>query len=425
MLGILNDKSVSVVMGLAGFVLGAFCIWTLSKLKRGARATATHQRPTITSQGAIDQQIMSEGIYGMMIVDATGKEKPWVNDTVVQMLGYSRNELNTLSLDSIWSSGDFENCTDFLRSVQRAARSGVTEVELIKRDNTRLPMMITGMPVTHEGKPYFALTLQDITALKAMHHRLLQTAKLASIGQLVAGVAHELNNPLGAIRLHAELIESSVAESKDLAEVKNEIQESLKSVDSCVDRMQKIIASLRQFSRNTNGKEFREADFNELIEQTLLLYGKRLRDEKINLELDLTNELPKVHMDPQQMEQVLINLLSNAVDAMANAPERKIRIQTRPHKGGVVCVVQDTGPGVPKANRDRIFDPFFTTKEVGKGTGLGLSLSYSIMKEHKGDITVSGEPGQGAVFTIWIPGQLYVEAQKPRAENARLTGVSR
>lgn len=355
----------------------------------------------LQERGAVEQKIINQGLHGVILLDSSGQTKFWANEAASDLLGYTPEEFNLLGVSEIWPEEEKPKALGLLADTRTQTKATLPEFLLRKKNGTRLPVMATGLFVDYFGKSYIALLFQDISPLKLLHEKLLQTAKLASIGELVAGVAHELNNPLSALRLHSELINSSVEGIADPS--RTEVQESIRMVDGCIDRMQKIISGLKKLSRPSVTREYSEMDFNQLIDQTLLLYGKKLSNEKICLNLELDPDLPKVVVDAQQIEQVLVNLLANAVDAMGSTSDKKITIRTQATAEGITCIVSDTGMGIPVENRARIFDPFFSTKEIGKGTGLGLALSFSIIKEHQGELTLLDRSSPGTSFSIWLP----------------------
>jgi C4-dicarboxylate-specific signal transduction histidine kinase len=235
--------------------------------------------------------------------------------------------------------------------------------------------------------------------LRDKQEQLVQAGKLATLGELTTGVAHELNNPLNNIGLFMgnalDLIALGVADRERIAgELRNALQQVRKATE--------IISHLRTFGRVASVS--REPVFvNQVIERALSLMHEQLRLREIEVELDLSAVPAVVMGNPIQLEQVLINLLTNARDALAESPRKIISIACEVREAVLALTFSDTGPGIPEGLERRIFDPFFTTKEVGKGTGLGLSITYGIIKEHGGTITVANRPGQGATFLIQLP----------------------
>jgi C4-dicarboxylate-specific signal transduction histidine kinase len=234
--------------------------------------------------------------------------------------------------------------------------------------------------------------------LREKQEQLVQAGKLATLGELTTGVAHELNNPLNNIGLFItnaiDRIELGPAEEEA---IKNDLSEALAQVRKATD----IISHLRMFGRAAP-VTFEPVLLEEVIERSLSLMQEQLRLRQIEVELDIYSGV-LVEGNPIQLEQVFINLLTNSRDALTDAPERTIRISCETRSETAVVTFADTGPGIPADLEQRIFDPFFTTKEVGTGTGLGLSITYGIIQEHGGTISVESSPGEGARFAVELP----------------------
>jgi C4-dicarboxylate-specific signal transduction histidine kinase len=235
--------------------------------------------------------------------------------------------------------------------------------------------------------------------LRQKQEQLVQAGKLATLGELTTGVAHELNNPLNNIGLFvgnaADMIGLGVA---DNTRVIRELDRAMQQVR----KANEIISHLRTFGRAAPFSRDPVA-LRQVINQSLSLMQEQLRLRNIQVAVDTGAEDPIVLGNPVQLEQVFINLLTNARDAMAESPRKMIRICCSVGPGAVDVAFSDTGPGIPPGLENRIFDPFFTTKEVGQGTGLGLSITYGIIKELGGSISVASRPGDGATFLIRLP----------------------
>ncbi len=235
--------------------------------------------------------------------------------------------------------------------------------------------------------------------LRDKQEQLVQAAKLATLGELTTGVAHELNNPLNNIGLFVgNAIDQIQMNRASPLELLSELHGAMQQVRKATE----IISHLRTFGRAAPTSRERLFIY-EVVQRALSLLQEQLRDRQIEVQLDLAPESPVVVGNSIQLEQVFINVLANARDALAGSPQKRIAISGQSNSEMVELNFQDSGPGIPPGLEKRIFDPFFTTKEVGKGTGLGLSIAYGIIKDHQGTISVASRPGEGASFRIQLP----------------------
>ncbi|MBI4379671.1 MAG: GAF domain-containing protein [candidate division NC10 bacterium] len=264
-------------------------------------------------------------------------------------------------------------------------------------DNARLYDEVTGYAKELEQK-----VEERTKALKESQVQLIQSGKLAAVGTLAAGVAHELNQPLMVIRGYAQelLGDERIADE--------EIREDLGRIEGQTTRMSAIISHLRDFSRQSKGTR-QVTDLNQVVTHALTFLGQQLKTRNIEVVQELNTALPTVWADPLQIEQILLNLVTNARDAMEKVGKGVVVIRTEQAGDARVALsVTDTGPGIPSDLQGRIFDPFFTTKEVGKGTGLGLSICHGIAEEHGGELRVESPVAEdrGARFTLVLPRSL-------------------
>lgn len=238
--------------------------------------------------------------------------------------------------------------------------------------------------------------IRDITARKKIENQLRQSEKMSALGQLVAGVAHEVNNPLAVIMGYAQLL---VRDDR----VESNVRREILKIQHESQRAAKIVRNLLMFSRNAEPQNA-PVDLNRLVTGVLESLEHQMQSNKIRLEVRLSDRMPWTMADVHQLEQVLSNLLGNAVHALADWDgERVIKVMTEAGRTDVWITVADNGPGIPAEILNKIFEPFFTTKPVGKGTGLGLAISYSIIEAHHGKIWVDSQRGQGAKFTVQLP----------------------
>lgn len=235
----------------------------------------------------------------------------------------------------------------------------------------------------------------------AMDAAVMQSSKMASLGKLAAGVAHEVNNPLSIIRESAGWIRDIINDGElgDSPAV-DELQEAVSDIDRHVERARTVTHRMLGFARRMEPLQ-EDVDLNMLVNQTASFLENETRHRNIEVVTELAPDLPLITTDANQVQQVILNLLENAIDAIDR--DGQISVVTRTANNGVVLNIADSGPGIPKENLSKVFDPFFTTKPTGEGTGLGLSIVYSTMNKLGGSIRVNSEPGQGTTFTLRLP----------------------
>jgi len=293
--------------------------------------------------------------------------------------------------------------------MKRLARGDFeTPIEIHSRDEMGL-LAETFNSMAGEVKRYrehmedWTQSLQDEVDKKTAEivnaqEQIINAEKLASLGRMAAGVAHELNSPLTGIVTFAHLMRERTAPDK-----KQDI-EDLDTIIEQAERCTKIIKGMLGFARK-GASEATETDVNDLLRETVGMVQNQIKVQNIGIEVALGEGLPQIHIDPNQLQQVFLNLITNAVDAMGE--HGRISIATRlvgaTPEQNVEIEITDTGPGIYPNNLDKIFEPFFTTKPVGKGTGLGLPVSYGIVKKHDGDIVVKSKLGEGTSFFVRLP----------------------
>lgn len=231
--------------------------------------------------------------------------------------------------------------------------------------------------------------------LKKREEQLIQSRKMAAIGHLTAGIAHELNNPLNNISLTTEALISEFEEWDKQTELK-----MLQDIFSQVERASNTVANLLDFTHRDQDK-FEKVNLKSLLERTIRLISNELKLNTVHLEMDCGSNLPSIMGNQDNLQQVFLNLFLNALQAMPDGGTLNVRACVE--KESLKVVVRDSGVGIPKEHMNSIFDPFFTTKEIGKGTGLGLSVTCGIIQKHQGTISVESEVGRGTSFTIEFP----------------------
>ncbi len=343
--------------------------------------------------------IAENSINPVQITDLTGR-MIYVNPAFEKASGYSREELIGKN-PRIFGSG--RHPKKFWDKMWQTISSGKTwfgEVEDRKKNGQAFYSQLLISPmIDNDGKisGYFGIH-RDISEKKTLEQRLMQTQKMESIGTLAAGVAHEVGNPLASI---SALVQVAQRNTKDQF-----VLEKLTLVKSQITRISKIIRDLVDFSRPSNF-ELQTMDINECIRESveIIKLGTKVKD--IEYTLKLSNEVPPMPLIADQLEQVFVNILLNAVDAMNEAKEplnkKEIIIESSVDDDYIIITFFDTGPGIKEENKSKIFEPFFTTKQRGKGTGLGLWVSYGIIKNFHGTIELESQVGKGTTFIIKLP----------------------
>jgi len=348
----------------------------------------------------------------------------FVNELTKNKLGFKAADLSACSISEFFC--DVENDTKPFSQFEafiQAGSIGCTEkfsnsisgekipilfsASVIRQANGKVQAIVcVGLDITERKKAEETIKraneelLSTNQQLKDTQAQLVQSEKLASIGEVAAGLAHEINQPLGAICLNAEIIDTLLEEGdKALPRARMALQKILNQID----RISKIVKHLRVFSRDDSTLSKEHADINWIIEESFILLLETLKLNGIKLETELADNLPKLSCNYIQLEQVITNLISNAKDAVHEGEKKTIIVRSFTDNYNIYVDVEDFGCGIPDSLIDKIFDPFFTTKEVGKGTGLGMSISYGIAKEHNGSIKIRSKVGEGTCFTLCLP----------------------
>lgn len=375
--------------------------------------------------------ILYTAMDGFWLVDTPHGRFLDVNEAYCNLMGYSRQELLSMSIQDIEASETPEETAQHIQKVielggdrfvtrHRCKDGKIVDIEVsvnyinlmggllfcFLRDITQRLKLENKLKenVLALEKSYEELTRAN-QELKQTRAQLIQSSKMAAIGQLASGVAHEINNPLTGVLNNVQLIKMEIEEKKDFNP--GEFKDILGTVEESALRCKKIIRSLLEFSHASMGQQS-EISPNELVEGVIILVGHEIELENITIQKELAEGIPKIRGDIQLLQQVIFNLISNAKWAIGQRSGKEGGLitlkSTYESEKNLVCVyVSDTGIGILPENIDRIFEPFFTTKNVGEGTGLGLSIAYKIIKEHKGTIEVESQPNKGTTFKIALP----------------------
>jgi PAS domain S-box-containing protein len=331
-----------------------------------------------------------------------------VNVRALEVYGYDREELIGKRFADL---GDHVYPDGFLSPkgpTSAAVCSVYPKIRHRRKDGTPIYVNVHACRSKGGHKGGIIAATVDITESLVKEAQLIQASKMSTLGEMATGVAHELNQPLSAIQIGADFFRNIVREGKEIPY--EELALVSEQIASQVTRAVSIINHMREFGRKAEIQR-EKIDINESLRAVFALLGEQLRVRGVKLLLDLQDDLPPVFADGNRLEQVFIDLVVNARDAMEEGKERlegetfenTLKVKTSREDSEVVVTIADTGPGIPDDIKEKIFEPFFTTKEVGKGTGLGLSISYGIVKDYDGTIEVESEVNKGTTFRITFP----------------------
>jgi len=339
----------------------------------------------------------------VFVVDSSTMEILDCNQSVTATYGFEKEELLNTSLLSFFEESEREESAEELRN------SGtLNQVRHITKDGRTIYVNIRVTRSEYLEREALLITASDITKRLLVEQQLIQASKMTTLGEMSAGVAHELNQPLSVIKTASNYLMRKVRKGERIED--NILKTMAEEIDSHVDRASRIISHLREFGRKSEVSKGR-VYVNEPLNRAVEMFSQQLKLREIEVIKELGANLPPIWADSNRLEQVFINLLINARDAIdenceqheRKGAEKKIFLRTS-YRGGMVQVeVEDTGGGIPKPLLDRIFEPFFTTKKVGHGTGLGLSISYSIVQDYEGTIKVETHENAGSKFTVQFP----------------------
>lgn len=350
---------------------------------RGEEAVARLAAIVESSQDAI----ITETLDGIILTWNAGAER---------IYGYSVGEVVGQSIAGLIPPELPDELDSILEALRREENIEHYETVRVRKDGQRIQVSLTVSPIRGAGGRVVGVSMiaRDVTERVTLERAARRAETLAALGTLSAGIAHEINNPIGILSSRLELMEGRPGLSPEL-------REDLQMLHRNVERVGRIIRSLLSAARQSP-MERRPVDLNTVIEESLVLVRTQMRKDQIQIVTALAPSLPKIRGEPHTLQQVLMNLLVNARDAMPDGGT--VRIETSPVTGpeeGVRLVVADTGPGIPADVLPRISEPFYTTKTAG--TGLGLPLSYNIVREHGGRVEVDSAPGRGTTFIITLP----------------------
>lgn len=330
-----------------------------------------------------------------MVVDKDEKFVAW-NSGAENIFGFSYGEIIGMSSSALLPEGDKyqDELNKLIENVKKNGSARLVETERKTKDNRVIPVQLNVASLLGENNEYLGRTviIEDVTEVRKLRQQVDQSEKLAVIGQLAAGVAHEIGNPLASISSIVQILQRK---SKDQF-----TSDQLINVKDNINRISKIVRELVDLSRPPS-HDLVITQTNEVVKTAvgIVKYDKRVK--KVEFKTSLDPDLPMIEIVPDQLIQVFINILINALDAIKG--EGILKVKSKFDKKNIYVSITDDGIGMDQDIIDKIFDPFFTTKQVGKGTGLGLSVSYGIIKKFDGEINVKSKIGEGSEFIIQIP----------------------
>lgn len=367
----------------------------------------------ITQRKELEQQLEASekkyhGIFNnipnpVFVLDEESLQILDCNDSMTAVYGFTRAEVCHMSFLELFNPTDRDRMGDSLRESEV-----IDQVKQIRKDGQVMYANIRVSPSEYPGQRVLLVTTSDITKRLETEQQLIQASKMATLGEMATGVAHELNQPLAVIKTASSFFMKKVRKKQPIAE--DVLLTMSAEIDSHVDRASKIINHMRQFGRKSDlGLE--QVQVNDVLQRTFEIFSQQLKVRGIEVTWKTDQQLPMIMADTDRLEQVFINLLINArdtiMDRLEAGPEKeidkKIFLHTRTEDNKVIVEVCDSGVGIPSAIFDKIFEPFFTTKQVGKGTGLGLSISYGIIQDFGGTIQAARNEPHGTCFVIKFP----------------------
>jgi PAS domain S-box-containing protein len=356
-------------------------------------------------RNAFFHNLIDSSVDGIISSDMKGKLILF-NQGAQALLGYTDEEaFRDLHVTGLYQDGVAYEIIKRMRSDDYGGKGKLLRHELVvkHKDGQTIPVSFSGGIIYDKDQEI--ATFGIFTDLRAMqkieedleqtHNMLMQSEKMAGLGRLAAGVAHEINNPMSGIMLYANLVKEGLGEGHPCGE-------DLDVIIHEAERCKVIVADLLEFSHQT-AYDMTLIDLNAVVRKTIGVLKNQPLFHNIEVQIELEEGLLPIFGNSIRLNQVVMNIIVNAAQAMDGSGKLRIISRTRAGRDIVEVLISDTGPGIEEDKLEKIFDPFFTTKEPGEGTGLGLSVSYAIVREHKGSIRVTSQPGAGATFTLRFP----------------------
>jgi PAS domain S-box-containing protein len=328
----------------------------------------------------------------MIVLNFQGEILDW-NLGAANLFGYGKHEILGSSIFNLFVNSDSVP-SQTLMSLNDGKIENL-EIECVGKNQKRTHVLFRQVPIRNKsGDPArFILFGRDITAYKRLQEQALQTEKLAATGRFAADIAHQLNTPLASILLSAQMLQDATLTADEREDVEKIIRQ--------VNHSKFVVKSLLDFSRNASAQE-EVVDLNGLVRNTVELFRQSLRNRNIHIQCTFEPQPCTSSVYANELEQVVLNLLTNAADAMHNGGTISVRTSLYLDRDFIIYF-EDTGVGIPKENMDKIFEPFFTSKELGSGTGLGLPVCKRIIEHHNGSIAINSREGKGTLVVVKIP----------------------
>jgi histidine kinase len=355
------------------------------------------------------RSLFDSGPDPIFVVDRETYQIVDANPKAMALYGYQKDELIGLSFLELGHGDDLtRECMSYFENNQDATECIYYPKMLhYKKDGAPVYVNVHACPITYKSKPGIIVEATNITDIVEKDAQLIQASKMKSLGEMSAGVAHEINQPLNAIKLGSEFLSMMIEGGMDIPP--EQLREVVSEISTQVDRAAGIINTLRAFGRKS-GLIKEKIDINKPIRDVITTVGGQFDLENVKIKLELTEGMSPVLAYDNRLLQVFLNIVTNARDAILEKNKLEghsngglITIRTSQSGGWVAAEIEDSGVGIPEAFRERIFQPFFSTKEAGKGMGLGLAISYGIVKDFSGDIQIQSREGEGTTFKVILP----------------------
>jgi PAS domain S-box-containing protein len=366
-------------------------IWSIKLYRRKLRESEEKYR-----------SLFDSGPDPVIVVDYHTSEILAANPKAEELYGYHKDELTKMHFTEIFP--EYQEIIIRRFDEDSAAGQCVYCPKVLHYKKGSRPFYVNShaCTISYKGTQAVILACNDITEMIEKDAQLIQASKMKTLGEMSAGIAHELNQPLNAIKMGSDFLNMLNGQGKAIPPEQMNLVVS--EISTQVDRATEIINTLRAFGRKADFVK-EKLDLNKSIRGVLRIIGQQLKLQNVDVTLRLKENLPFIYAHDNRIQQVLFNLMTNAVDAINSREEgqRMITVRSSSTNGHVTVDVQDSGIGIPKESLDKIFEPFFTTKETGQGMGLGLSITYGIIKDYGGSITIESEVGRGTTISLTFP----------------------